>query len=436
MNVVGQALFLADALPEPRTAAAAEQVVGHRQRRVVGVVVGQRNALLHCHDRVLLVRRDQTQARGLSRVQRVRNARERLARRPVAQGALQRLANRCHIHVADGGELAFLRAIEAGMEGTDRIEADGVHVLHHVVEAAGMPNVAAWVRIGQPLERHRSHRAGLLALLLDAGQGLPLDLVQCRSRQARIPQQFPDQCDRIGKVRLARHQAHRDLAGAAADAQLGLQFVEPVLHLLTAERAGSLVEQRRQNVGHIALAEQVGRVAEVKHQPRLHHAAARGLRQHGGLDAAHVEALRSAVDRRRARVEGFHAGLRRLRLEGLQLGWNVHLLGRRSAGCVLRRQVGCQRAVVGQQTLHGDALDVGQRHRTHPVAKQEEQAPIALRDGLAERDPDGLRVGEALLPALQPFGARALQFVFGDGLGRHRLQRGQQGSACLGQSLR
>ena len=42
VHVVGQAFGLADALPQPRAAAAAEQVVGQRQRRVVGVGVGQR----------------------------------------------------------------------------------------------------------------------------------------------------------------------------------------------------------------------------------------------------------------------------------------------------------------------------------------------------------------------------------------------------------
>ena len=76
-HVVRQALALADALPQPRVAAAAEQVVGQHQRRVVGVAVrDQRQRLAHQQGRVLLVGRARAAvALGCTGDQRLRHAR-------------------------------------------------------------------------------------------------------------------------------------------------------------------------------------------------------------------------------------------------------------------------------------------------------------------------------------------------------------------------
>ena len=90
------------------------------------------------------------------------------------------------------------------------------------------------------------------------------------------------------------------------------------------------------------------------------------------------------------------------------------LAGRRRALRRVGGDVAAERAVRRAQVGLGHALHVGQRDLAHLVAAQEEQPPVAQRDGLGQRQPDVLGVGEVLLPAVEPLRARALQLVGGD----------------------
>ena len=73
-------------------------------------------------------------------------------------------------------------------------------------------------------------------------------------------------------------------------------------------------------------------------------------------------------------------------------------------------QVDADRAVVAPEPISRDALHVGQRRAFHAVTHLKVQAPVAERNRLADLHADAFRIGEALLPRVEPLPARTLDF--------------------------
>jgi hypothetical protein len=199
---------------------------------------------------------------------------------PVAQRLLQRLAHRRRVHVAHARELAAPRAVEARVEVAHLLDRHRVHVGDDLVEGARVAHVAARIRIADALDRVLRHRAGLLALLLDAGErrrftsssasaGMPASAAS--RRPARSPPAGLAARDTCTRPR--RRRRHR---------QLGLQLVEPVLELL-ARQVFVPLSSSAATVSGTSPAEQRLLVAEAQRQHRVHRAAARALGQHAAL---------------------------------------------------------------------------------------------------------------------------------------------------------
>ncbi len=179
-HVVRQALGLADALPQPRVAAAAQQVVRHRQRRVVGVGVRQRHSRRARRFAFCLSGAAHHDAAASWAPCGSRHARVRLAALPVAEGRLSaRPSARGTSDVAGRAELGALpRRRSAGGRPSPASMLDALDVLHHLVEGADVAHVAA--RIGV---------AGAIALSTTrparAARSMAAERLPLRARPAR-----------------------------------------------------------------------------------------------------------------------------------------------------------------------------------------------------------------------------------------------------------
>ena len=300
-----------------------------------------------------------------------------------------------------------------------------------------MADVAARIRVAVARHGVLQHGLGLLALRLDPGHRLAAQLVEHRSVQGRVAQQLAHQLDRRRQLLAARLKAHRQRPRSVAleaDADLGAQRIEPVLHLLARQVGRALVQHGGQQVQRLGLALHRRQVAAAQGDPRRHRLPARGLGQqrelHAGGWRGQAPALRARVDVGRTGIEALGRGRRGLRHEALHLRGHVHGGRRRGAHRLVGGHVGPQRAVGRQQGLRREALHVFQPGRANAVAQQEEQAPVALRHGFRQGHAHLLGVGELLLPGVEPLHAGALQFFGRDRLGRHAFQRGQQGLLC------
>ena len=424
-HVVAQALAFAHTLPQTRVAGAAENGIGHLQRGQVGVLVRQRQRQLRGIAGIGLVGRAIEVALRCDGHQRLRQAlialRAGRGLAPVAKGGGQGALGRRDIDVADGRELALRRAEEAAMEVAQLRHRDAAHVLHRFVEAVGVAQVAARIRIAMARDAVGGHGLGFLALLLDACEGLLAQLFQRLGRVGGLAQQAADQLD--GGRQVLALAAHRDLqhlpAGAEIDARL--QLVQAVGDLLPRQAGAPFVQQRGGEAGHQLLPEQALATAVAQAQRGVGDAATGAFGQEGDLQPRHRRAShRARVEVGRRGLEGL--GLRRGRVAlvaGHQRG-HVHPRRLRRTLGLRGGQVEADGAVVRPQPGRGHTLQVGQRGGAHLVALQEEEPPVATADGLGNLHADALGVGAALLPLVEPGGARTLQF-----LGRHRL--GAQG---------
>ena len=234
----------------------------------------------------------------------------------------------------------------------------------------------------------------------------------------------------------ARTEGDRDEARSAADAHLGAQGIQPILDLLARHRRRAPVEHFGDHIGDLGLPDQRLLVAEAQHQIRLDSTTACALGQQRHLDAAHLEALGALVDVGRRRLEHLDRRRRRLSLETLELRGDIDLRRDRRAQGLVSGNVQPERAGRRQQGLLGHPLHIGERCIAHPIPRQEEHAPVALRDAFAQRHADGLGVGERLVPTLEPLRLCAVEFFLRDGASRLGFERIEQGPARRRRVLR
>ena len=196
----------------------------------------------HQHRGVLLVGRGQQQALGRAPATSGCGTRVYGARAaPVAEGRLQRAAHRRHVHVARPRRTRPAPRRRSGAwKARSLLERQRVHVLDHLVEAARMAHVAARVRVAQARRaRCRPATPGSLRCCSMPVSVWRLQFVERLGRERRLAQQFADQRDRRRPgARGASQMRHVTLPPAPPpNASLGLQRVEPVLHLLARQRA-------------------------------------------------------------------------------------------------------------------------------------------------------------------------------------------------------
>ncbi len=323
------------------------------------------------------------------------------------------------IEIADGGELAVACAVEALVEVTQLVQRDRTarrrrsrrryaHSARRRADTGCHGGRARWT----------APHAGSLRCSSTAASVWRLISSSASAGNAGLPQQFGHQSDRRRQVFAARLQPHRDAAVAAADRQLGLQLAQPILDLLAVQRAAVPLSISAASVSGISpLPNSALLVAEAQRQHRLHRVAARTLGQHRGIDAADLEALRAPVDIGRRRVEDLDPRRRRLRLEV------AHGLRDVDPRRRTRRAAAARSAHSGASVrFDGSRVCSATRCRSAScsactrsrVRKNSRQSPCATVS-LSEM-PITCGSVKALLPAVQPVGARAIELGLGDRL--------------------
>ena len=271
------------------------------------------------------------------------------------------------------------------------------------------------------------HSAGLLAALLQGRQRLAPHLLQRVSREGWLAQQPPHQLDHLGQVLPHRGDVDRPPLLRRSHTHLGAQGVQTVPDLLAGESGATLVHQRGAQGRDRREALERLHITKTQRQSGMDHATARALGQERHLQARRQgRQLGAGVQVLGRGVEAFHLRGGRVASEVLQGRSQVHTGWRRGAVGLRHGQVGGQRTVVPLEVLRGHAVDVFHGHGTHMVAVQEEQAPIAARDGVRQRHAHALGVGEAQLPGVEPLLAHAFQLLRRDRLGGQAVDGGQQ----------
>ena len=318
----------------------------------------------------------------LHRHQRSWHTLERHTGIPVTERRLECGLHLRHIDIADSSKLASGCAIEAGVEGAHAFDVQSFQVFDALVERRHVANVTTRIRIARPGQRQARQRAWVLALPLDGRKRLLPVFIERRRGEHRIAQHIADQRNGSRKVLAPAGQHHRHAAGTAAHRHRGLELIEAIAHLVAGQALRPLVEQRGGGTGNIALAEQGCFITKAQGQSGLHGRAAGALGQHCGLDSARREHLRPRIDVRWRGLEHLHLGGRHLGLEPLHRLHGVDPCRRGRTHRLVGRNVGGQRAVVGQQVLLGHTLHVGELDGPNTVARHEIQTPVPLRDVL------------------------------------------------------
>lgn len=295
-------------------------------------------------------------------------------------------------------------------------------------------------RIEVRRHRHRRLHARLLALRLDAGDGLQAQLLELVLREVGLAQHLRGQRQRLGQGFALAGEADLRALQAAADGRLGLERIETGHELLVALPRSAAQQHRPHPLrGGIAPGDGLfvaeletgidgdGLPAGAARQQRHLQALAQGerLRARGDVLRRRLERL-ARLHRRPAGVAVDHAGDRRC---GRNLGAVRRIGGHEPA----------QRAVARLQVGGGHPVDVGGRHPGDGVALHEQQAPVARCLVLRQRHRHRVDVVEQVFLVVGDALFRGLHLLPGhrprhDGLGlAEQFGLGLAGVAILGQ---
>ncbi|MNU32041.1 hypothetical protein D3C71_205730 [compost metagenome] len=247
--------------------------------------------------------------------------------------------------------------------------------------------------VEQAAEGVHGQRLRFRQFLLRAADALALQFQEFRFAQGRLLQHLRQQVHGGRQVLALAHQHGGHALGAARNRHLRAQLVELVLHFL----ARQFIRAARQQIGrvdtHLRLAAQVLFAADLQFQHDADGAALGFLRQQGALQAVRQGEARGArFDIVGTRVECFalrHDSAARV---ASQLRRHVGV-GRHDRAV---RRIGgnetAQGAVRALQVFLGRRLHLRRRQLVELVALQEEQAPVASRQGLRQGDRHARRV--------------------------------------------
>ena len=325
------------------SAAAAEQVVGQHQRRVVGIVVRQRHVQLHASSVAFCLSGVRTHQRGRRAAANSGAARGRSAcrRGPVAEAGLSARWRTAAASMSPTAPNSRLIARRRSARGT-RACCSTVTAIH--VAAAVSSKLRAWrtsprgyglprarQRVGGRPPRARSRCCSISA------SDLALHLLERRRRERRLAQQLADQRDRL-RQRARGATACRCAPAPPLELMRSSVFscVEPVLDLLARQRCAlPLSSMPATSSGTSPLAEQALLVAEAQRQRRAHRVCPRvrlgqQRRLHAAGQSQSAACVRIDVGRRRVERRSA-AAADALRLEVLELRGHVERVRRRGA---------------------------------------------------------------------------------------------------------
>ena len=386
----------------------------------MGVVHGQ--GLFDLHEGVLLVRCLEHQALGWGGHQRVRDARVAGRCFEIPQGRAQGGLDLVGVQVAHKCGLAKLGAVELAVKGLQLGHGQAAGACHHLVKSGRVAHIAFGVGVAITLQFSGHDGLRVLALLFNAGEHLALVFLQRGLGKAGVAQHVADQRNHPRQVLAGGLDAHHRFGGVTAKTHLGLELVEPVLNLLTAQSTCAFVEHGRRGAANAVLAKQGFLIAKVQRDAAADRLAACAFGQQAELHAVgQCGGLGALVNVGGGGVKGLGLHCGRVAFVVFHQRGHVHCSEGQRAHRLVGGNVGAQRAVVTQQVLRGHAVDISEFQVAHRVAAQKKQAPVALRDRLRQGHTHLLGVGEAQVPAGEVPGLGAVQLGLGDGVGADRL---------------
>ena len=424
-DAVAQAFLLADADREPRVEeAAAEHVIAEDKGGIVGILVGGREVHASEKEGVRLVGRLELLGSGRYVLERTRDPRERLRRRPSVEEPAQELGRLLRVEVSDHRQLAMRGAEKFGVELLRVRDRSRLVLGDGLVQRGLVARVLPRIRRQPPAEGAARHDLRLAALLLEGGEVFLTELLELVGREHGLTQGLGEEFERAGQVLAHGLDAGADRAELIGEIDPRLQLVQVVRELLAGVERGAAHQHVDGQVARRPLAAQARLVADVERERRHHGAAAGLLRQERELQAAgQRRPLRARLHVRGRRIEDL-AGRDRL-FSGVALKKRGRLGRRGHLGPVrLRgREEFAERPVRDLEIPERDALDVLGRHLADAVAVQEEEPPVALGDPFGDLKPDDLGLVERELEVFQRFRARALQLFLRNGRCRERIDR-------------